>query len=79
MSNVEIIKKAKQANGVSEQVDTYEGWKRNGKQVQKGQKALFRALIWKPVERKADKEKEEKIEPKMIRVNAYFFGMSQTK
>ena len=48
MTNVAIIGNAKLLNGVTEDVDTFAGWKRRGKQVKKGSKALFKTSIWMP-------------------------------
>lgn len=80
MTNIAIISNAKLLNGVTEEVDTFAGWKRRGKQVKKGSKALFKTSIWKP---RGKKKKEEQDESDgtdgMFLVTAAFFGMSQTE
>lgn len=73
MSNMEIILSELVLRGIDEEVDTYQGWKRKGKQVQKGSKALFQTKIWKPCKVKSEDGDEER----MYMVNASFFGASQ--
>lgn len=81
MTNMQIIETECALNGVTEIVDTYQGWARNGKQVRKGSKALFQTMIWKP--RKNTKAQvteettEEELKSKFIMVKASFFGLSQ--
>lgn len=83
MTNMQIIATECELNGVSELVDTYQGWARAGKQVKKGSKALFQTRIWKP--RKNSKAKvteettEEELKSKFIMVKASFFGLSQVE
>lgn len=83
MTNAEIITVACAAAGVMEKVDTYQGWKRAGYQVQKGSRALFSTKIWKPRNKsRRDIEREEageEVEDKgrFIMVKASFFGLSQ--
>ncbi len=55
---------------------TYEGWKAEGYQVQKGQKAKFAAEIWKMTEKKS--EDGEKVK-KLIWKKAHFFAFDQVK
>lgn len=55
---------------------TYEGWKAEGYQVQKGEKSLFSAKIWKMTEKKTDDGNKLQ---KMIMKNSHFFGFSQVK
>ena len=80
MTNVQIITGACKLYGVTEDVDTYQGWRRRGKQVRKGSKALFKTRIWKPVKNKsleAMERGEEEDGVKLILVDASFFGKSQ--
>lgn len=83
MTNMQIIATECALNGITEMVDTYQGWSRNGKQVKKGSKALFQTRIWKP--RKNSKAKvteettEEELKSKFIMVKASFFGLSQVE
>ncbi len=84
MTNITIIGNAKKAAGIVEDVDTYAGWGRRGKQVKKGSKALFKASIWKPSIKKAKSSKEGDSDDKdaidgMYLVCAAFFGLSQTE
>ena len=90
MTNAQIIETECILNGVTEPVDTYQGWTRVGKQVKKGSKALFQTRIWKP--RKNTKTRftesenntktrltEEEMESRFILVKASFFGLSQVE
>lgn len=83
MTNAQIIETECILNGITELVDTYQGWARAGKQVKKGSKALFQTRIWKP--RKNSKAKvteemtEEELKSKFIMVKASFFGLSQVE
>lgn len=81
MTNVAIIGNAKLMNGITEDVDTFAGWKRRGKQVKKGSKALFKTSIWKPRgKQKVDEEQDEDAGPDgMFLVTAAFFGASQVE
>ena len=81
MTNVAIIGNAKLLNGVTEDVDTFAGWQRRGKQVKKGSKALFKTSIWKPRgKQKKDEEQEEDAGTDgMFLVTAAFFGISQVE
>lgn len=83
MTNMQIIETECVLRGITENVNTYQGWARNGQQVKKGEKALFQTLIWKPrknVKVEATEEMtEEEMKSKFIMVKAYFFGMSQTE
>ncbi len=44
MTNVAIIGNAKLLNGVTEDVDTFAGWKRRGRQVKKAAKPYLRQV-----------------------------------
>lgn len=81
MTNIAIISNAKLLNGVAEEVDTFAGWKRRGKQVKKGSKALFKTSIWKPrgKQKKDEEQNEGDGTDGMFLVTAAFFGMSQTE
>ena len=82
MTNTQIIATECALNGITELVDTYQGWARAGKQVKKGSKALFQTKIWKPRKNsKAVTEEmtEEELKSKFIMVKASFFGLSQVE
>ena len=81
MTNLQIIGTACMMNGITEEVDTYAGWQRRGMQVTKGNKALFKTKIWKPVKGKAkvNGEEAEEVAGHLILVNAAFFGASQVE
>ena len=48
LTNFEIIESNIILHGITEEVDTYAGWSRNGYKVKRGSKALFKTKIWKP-------------------------------
>ena len=98
MTNAEIIYNAKiqlakdgkltiDASGEIEEIHTYDHWKKLGYQVLKGEKAICKLNIWKPISKKkaqkeqeeAGEEKEEKKEPApwMMPKTAFFFSRSQ--
>ena len=80
MTNLQIIGTACMMNGITEEVDTYAGWKRRGMQVSKGNKALFKTKIWKPVSGKSKaKGEDEEMDSHLILVTAAFFGASQVE
>lgn len=79
MTNMQIITGAMVLNGVTEEVDTYAGWKRRGFQVQRGQKAKFQTKIWKPCKAKKPEDEEESEGTRLILVNASFFVRSQVE
>ena len=58
-----------------EEIHTYQTWKELGYQVQKGEKAICKLLIWKYAV-KRNKETDEEV-PKMFMKNAAFFSQSQ--
>lgn len=60
MTNAQIITEAMILNNISDErtVDTFAGWKRHGKCVKKGEKAVFTTSIWKPSNRKKNEEAE---------------------
>lgn len=78
MTNLMIISGAMILNGVTEDVDTFPGWKRRGRQVKQGEKCLFKTKIWKPRGKKKSEEDEE-TDGSLIMVTAAFFGESQTE
>lgn len=77
LTNNEIIMGECVLRGIVEEVHTYAGWKARGKQVQKGQKALFEASIWKKGKDKEDRETGEIKPGRMFLTKAFFFGASQ--
>ena len=59
-SNSEILEEVAMIIGVDpEMINTFQGWKENGMQVQKGQKALFATKTWIPSKNKKTKRKED--------------------
>lgn len=74
MTNVEIIARAKMANGITEEANTYSYWKKAGYQVRKGEKAAFKCRIWKYSKKKRDEEDESGV---MFMKTASFFTVSQ--
>jgi len=81
MTNTEIIQGEISTRKITEEVDTYPGWKRKGFKVKKGSKATFKTKIWKPKTKKVkDKETgEEKKKSYFILVKAYYFTKSQVE
>lgn len=77
ITNTEIISSEMVLHGITENVQTYAGWQRLGRQVKKGSKALFKTQIWKPCKVKIPDTSETK--SKLIMVKAAFFGLSQTE
>lgn len=77
MTNVQIIAKAQEAAGIAEPCHTYAHWKSLGFQVQKGSKALFKARIWKCINKHNEDTDED--DGKMFMKTASFFGMSQVE
>lgn len=80
MTNTDIILGAMRMYKVTEDVDTYAGWQRNGYQVKHGEHAVFKTKIWKPVKsNKPDGTETETDNQKLILVNASFFTRSQVE
>lgn len=82
MTNAEIIDKEKILNhiDIDTRVDTFAGWKRNGKQVKRGEKAVFTTQIWKPSKRKPAEDEDENEEHRgMYLVKAAFFTERQVE
>jgi len=83
MTNLQIIEKEKTITNITEDVKTYQGWKRAGYRVKKGSKASFQTKIWKPTKISKKKVKDEETEEKdnryFILVKAYFFTESQVQ
>lgn len=95
MTNSEIIYNARMQlakdgklivdeNGEVEEIHTYDHWKKLGYHVLRGEKAVCKLNIWKPVskKRKAEQEPdpdEERKEPKpwMMAKTAFFFARLQ--
>lgn len=87
-ARVQLMKAGKIAadnEGQPEEIHTYDHWKKLGYHVLKGEKAICKLNIWKPVQRKGRKaetqpdNEEEKTEPApwMIPKTAFFFSRSQ--
>lgn len=81
MTNAEILAKEITSRNITEEVDTYAGWKRKGYKVKKGSKATFKTKIWKPKKRTEKDEKTGKETTKryFILVKAYYFTKSQVE
>ena len=82
MTNAEIIMQEKILNNIDVDVtvNTFAGWKRNGKQVKRGEKAVFITQIWKPSKRKPKEDEDENEEHRgMYLVKAAFFTESQVE
>lgn len=77
VTNNQIIAVECSLRGITEEVHTYAKWKQLGRQVKKGNRAMFTARIWKHTTKK-DKETGEETQ-KMFMQNAAFFGYSQTE
>jgi len=77
MTNKEIISIEMGLLGITENINTFAGWKREGFDIKKGSKALFKTKIWKPT-MLTDKTTGEKAK-RLIMVNANFFGASQVQ
>ena len=76
VTNNQIILTECALRGITEIVHTYAKWQELGYQVQKGQKALFTACIYKCVTKE---DKERNTSKKMFPKNSAFFGLSQVK
>lgn len=61
-----------------EEIHTYQAWKEQGYQVQKGQKAVARIVIWKYAVSKA-KDGEEDGKEHMFMKNSAFFTRAQVE
>lgn len=73
MSNLEIIETEKALKGIEGELYTYQEWKNQGYQVQKGEKAILTTKLWKQVTKKI-----EGIETKKFYlVNAALFTSEQ--
>lgn len=76
MTNVEIIAKAMKANGIEEPSHAFAAWKKLGYVVKKGEKAAFKARIWKYTTKQTE---EGEVENNMFLKTAHFFTASQVK
>lgn len=74
MTNAEIIATECSLRGITEDVHTFQRWKAMGFMVKKGEKAAFKATIWK-----AAPKKDEENEVKLFMRNAAFFKASQVQ
>ena len=84
MTNAQIIAQEMLLNSINPntKVDTYAGWKRKGKNVKKGEKAVFITQIWKPTKRKPKEGEPEELSDEktnMYLVKAAFFTESQVE
>lgn len=77
MTNNQIIDTEKALRGIEEEVRTYQGWKKDGRQVAKGEKAIFCTRIYKRIKELDEETGEE--EERFILVKANFFAESQLK
>lgn len=77
MSNSEIISMACAMNGITEEVHTFQRWKSMGFSVKKGEKAVFKAAIWKAVQKKDGENGENELA--MFMKNSAFFTASQVQ
>ncbi len=91
MTNAEIIYKARVRlaadgkiglnDGEPEEIHTYDHWKKLGYQVLRGEKAVCRLNIWKPVPKKQkpdqDDDEQKEVTPYMIPKTAFFFSRAQ--
>lgn len=84
MTNAEILRGEIVLHGLNiceSEVNTYAGWKRNGYQVKKGEKAVFSTKIWKPCRVKKENTENESSENEtnLILVSASFFTIKQVE
>lgn len=80
MTNEEIIRTTKALLGITEESHTYNRWRSMGYQVRKGEKAAFKATIWKHGKKKVETEDgEEKDAGRMFMKTASFFKASQVE
>ena len=91
MTNAEIIMGSMvlaELDPLTTVVNTFAGWKRRGYSVKKGEKAVFKTKIWKPV-KYTKKEQESEIDANLSAeqadkkhlelVNAAFFTSEQVE
>lgn len=69
---------------VPEEIHTYQEWKLMGKQVKKGEHAIAKFAVWKPVKGKKKDESEQgetniEIKKRFIMCNASWFKGSQVE
>lgn len=77
MSNAEIVKTMRALHGVAEECHTYQHWRAMGRQVKRGEKAVFMAPMWKPNTKK-NKDGEE-VRKGFFAKESAFFTLSQTE
>ena len=81
MDNKQIIDEAKLLNGITEEVDTFQGWQRKGCKVRRGEHAAFATEIWHPRKSKKvneeTKEESEEFNGNYFKKKAFFFTSSQ--
>jgi len=84
MSNVDRIVEVAEAHGVEydgNNLKTFGSWKKSGRAVQKGEKALLKVQLWIP-KKKSKKEKEDEEQDdnqKMVLKWSHLFSIDQTK
>lgn len=68
MKNYEIIEAARIEAGISEStiIDTYQGWKSNGFQVIRGEKAAMKCKIWIPKKKRMFEEEKNLTDGEII-------------
>ena len=81
MSNEQIISTVQLAHEIAEICHTYAHWQTLGRQVKKGEKALFKAPMWKPNTKTGGAEQgaETIYTGKFFSKTSAFFGLSQTE
>lgn len=80
MTNEDIIRAAKKANGIKEEIHTFAEWKKHGRAVSKGEHACLKVKIW--VYTKQQVEVDEGIfewQGGFVMKPTAFFGRSQTE
>lgn len=70
--------KLEMVNGQPEEIHTYNKWKELGYQVFRGEKAICKLAIWKPIsKKKAEDEEEQEKDVRMTMKTAFFFSAKQ--
>lgn len=90
MTNVEIIERTKQEQGITEEIHTFKAWNELGFKVKRGEKAIMMVEIWKPratrvigitqMEEEIDENDENvKNKGRFFLKKSHFFGRSQVE
>ena len=77
MTNAATIATSKMLEGISEDCHTYQHWRALGRQVKRGEKALFMAPMWKPNVKRD--ERGEETRKGFFAKSSAFFAFSQTE